>query len=412
MADERRPAAPRSRTPDPRTPPPRPREDRPGPSWRVDPAPDGRGAPPGKRPMLPFSFRRFITILALLLLANYLLAAIFAGQEDRKRIPYTPTFIDQVEKGNVKEISARGDTVQGEYKKKVKDAKKFETEVPAFADDQQLSRLLQDQKVTVNAKPPEERSLLATLLISFGPVLLLVGAVRVPRAPREPASRGRGARAVRPLARRAGPRAARTRGSTSTTSPASTRPRRSSPRSSTSSSRPRSTSGSAPASRAGCCCRARPERARRCWRRPSRARRACRSSRSRPRSSSRRSWAWAPRECATSSSRPRTPPRRSSSSTSWTRSAAPAPAAAASPAAGTTSASRPSTRSSPRWTASRPATAWWCSAPPTAPRSSTRPCCARAASTAAWPSSRPTSTAARRSSRCTPARCRLPMTWT
>jgi cell division protease FtsH len=124
--------------------------------------------------MLPFSFRRFLTILALLLLANYLLAAIFAGQEDRKRIPYTPTFIDQVEKGNVKEISAKGDTVQGEYKKKVKDAQRFETEVPAFADDQQLSRLLQDQDVTVNAKPPEDRSLLTTLLISFGPVLLLV----------------------------------------------------------------------------------------------------------------------------------------------------------------------------------------------------------------------------------------------
>ena len=173
MAEESRPD-PRNRAPDPRTPPPRPREDGPGPSWRVDPAPDGRGAPPGKRPMLPFSFRRFFAILALLLLANYLFVAVFAAEDERKRVPYTPVFIDQVEKGNVKEISARGDTVQGEFKKEVKGSKKFETEVPAFADDQQLSQLLQDQEVTVNAKPPEDRSLLLTLLFSFGPVLLLV----------------------------------------------------------------------------------------------------------------------------------------------------------------------------------------------------------------------------------------------
>ena len=31
------------------------------PNWRVDPAPDGRGAPEKKPPMLPFSFRRFLT---------------------------------------------------------------------------------------------------------------------------------------------------------------------------------------------------------------------------------------------------------------------------------------------------------------------------------------------------------------
>ena len=48
------------------------------------------------------------------------------------------------------------------------------------------------------------------------------------------------------------------------------------------------------------------------------------------------------------------PRRRSSSSTSSTPSAGRARGAARSPAAATTSASRRSTRSSPRWTASRP----------------------------------------------------------
>ena len=51
---------------------------------------------------------------------------------------------------------------------------RFETEPPAFADDE-LLQLLIDQDVEVNAKPVDEgRSLLATLLLSFGPVILLV----------------------------------------------------------------------------------------------------------------------------------------------------------------------------------------------------------------------------------------------
>jgi cell division protease FtsH len=125
--------------------------------------------------MLPFGFRRFLTILAVLLVANYVLAAIFAPPEKRERVPYTPTFVDQVRKGNVKEISAKGDTVLGDFRRKAKGAEHFETEVPTFADDQQLSRLLQEKRVTVNAKPPEERSLLQTLIFSFGPTLLLVG---------------------------------------------------------------------------------------------------------------------------------------------------------------------------------------------------------------------------------------------
>ncbi len=90
-----------------------------GPSWKVDPAPDGRGKPPEKPPMLPFSWRRFVVILAVLLALNYLFVAIFAPAEERKQISYTPNFIQQVEKGNVKEISSKGETLTGDYKKKV-----------------------------------------------------------------------------------------------------------------------------------------------------------------------------------------------------------------------------------------------------------------------------------------------------
>ncbi|MGI8661160.1 MAG: ATP-dependent zinc metalloprotease FtsH [Thermoleophilaceae bacterium] len=149
------------------------REERP-PNWRVDPAPDGRGAPPEKPPMLPFSLRRFALILAVLLLANYLFVAIFAPAEERKAIPYTPGFVTQIERGNVKEISATGDTVKGEFENEVDGDDLFETEVPTFADNEELSRLLQAKDVVVNAEPPDERSLLQTLLFSFGPTLLIV----------------------------------------------------------------------------------------------------------------------------------------------------------------------------------------------------------------------------------------------
>jgi len=165
------------RPPDPRTAPP-PVAERDKPSWRVSPAPDGRGAPPSKRPMLPWSPRRFIGILIVLLALNWALAAILAPPKKRIRVPYTPVFLEQVRKGNVSEISSKGDTVDGDFRREVKykgdKAKRFKTEVPTFANDQQLSRLLERRHVTVNAKAPGDRSLLATLLIGFGPTLLLV----------------------------------------------------------------------------------------------------------------------------------------------------------------------------------------------------------------------------------------------
>jgi cell division protease FtsH len=133
---------------------------------------------PQKPPMLPWRPRSFIAILLALFLLNWLIVAIFAPAEDRIRVPYNPTFLEQVRDGNVKEISSRGDTVQGEFDKEVKyqddSAKNFETEIPTFADDEELSQLLTEGDVTVNAEPPDSRSLLETILFSFGPTILLV----------------------------------------------------------------------------------------------------------------------------------------------------------------------------------------------------------------------------------------------
>jgi cell division protease FtsH len=128
--------------------------------------------------MLPWSPRRFITILVALFILNWLVVAVFAPPENKIKVPYNPTFLTEVRAGNVKEISASGDTVDGEFKKKVTyksdSATRFETEIPTFANRRQLSSILESENVTINAEPPGERSLLETLLFSFGPTILLV----------------------------------------------------------------------------------------------------------------------------------------------------------------------------------------------------------------------------------------------
>jgi cell division protease FtsH len=162
MANEARP-------PDPRTPLP-PRDPKRG-DVRVD-------RPPEKPPMLPWSGRRFLLILAVLFLLNWLIVAIFAPAEERIQVPYNPTFLQEVRERNVEEISSRGETVQGTFREPVRregeEAEKFETEIPTFANEEELSQLLEQEDVTINAEPPGERSLLETILFSFGPTLLLV----------------------------------------------------------------------------------------------------------------------------------------------------------------------------------------------------------------------------------------------
>jgi cell division protease FtsH len=158
-----------ARAPDPRTPPPE-RDPKRG-NLRVSGAPE-------KPPMLPWSPRRFLIILALLFLLNWAIVAIFAPAEPRIDVPYNPNFLAQLRDGNVKEISSTGETIKGEFKREVTyqgdSAKDFETQVPTFANERQLSELLEEQNVVVSASPPGERSLLETLLFSFGPTILLV----------------------------------------------------------------------------------------------------------------------------------------------------------------------------------------------------------------------------------------------
>ena len=197
--------------------------------------------------MVPRQGRRTLLMIFLALLAVNVIFALVTGRPDRAtQVPYSPFFLQQIDQGNVKEISSKGETIDGTLKKateyKAEGAKKtaevdhFKTQVPTFVNTDQLTEDLQSKGVVLNAKPPVTgRNPLLTFLLAFGPTILIIGGLiwLMRRASSMGGAGGLGAFG-RSRARLCG--AAARRGSPSTTSPASTRPRTSSPRSSTSSS--------------------------------------------------------------------------------------------------------------------------------------------------------------------------------
>jgi cell division protease FtsH len=174
-----------------RTTPGRPRQqgERPQlPGWRITPAPDGRGAPQspgGQQPPRPSSRWLGWVVLAVLLLAvNYWVSSQALQQNARVRIPYSPTFLNQLKSNNVSEIDTTNLSVQGTFRSPVKyppDSKSvqpttlFSTQIPPFADNAQLDSLLQKDGVVQNAHPPQSGpSFLASLIFGFGPTLLFL----------------------------------------------------------------------------------------------------------------------------------------------------------------------------------------------------------------------------------------------
>jgi cell division protease FtsH len=144
--------------------------------WKVHPAPDGRGGSPRK-----IHWRLVAAVGVALLLVNYWIATQLPGGESPARISYTPFFLEQVRAENVKKISSRGDTVSGRFRRAVDPpgdegrTTHFTTEVPTFADDVLLSRLLVRHGVVVDAESPEQgRSFVANLFLGLLPTVLLI----------------------------------------------------------------------------------------------------------------------------------------------------------------------------------------------------------------------------------------------
>ncbi|WP_406047389.1 ATP-dependent zinc metalloprotease FtsH [Kribbella sp. NBC_00889] len=146
--------------------------------WRTEGLPPGKRADKPRRP-------RWLRWVAWIV-GGYLVLFLLTTMQDQmsgsaETVSYTE-FSAQVQKGNVSEIFARGDTIQGQLKNEApvpgkSDSKytKFTTERPTFANDD-LYGALQKAGTTVKATPVvQQRGALWNLLISFAPILLLVG---------------------------------------------------------------------------------------------------------------------------------------------------------------------------------------------------------------------------------------------
>jgi cell division protease FtsH len=165
--------------------PPMPRDKR---GWHVSPAPDGRGMPE-QAPKGPPAHRRpgFLWFVVILLVLNWASYFVFQPKtgEQRVTVPFSPYFLEQVKGGTVSTISAKGDTIEGKFKaklryppsdKKATPTKLFATQVPSFWNGSQLSALLQEKGVQIKAESTStSQSLLSELLLGFGPTLLIVG---------------------------------------------------------------------------------------------------------------------------------------------------------------------------------------------------------------------------------------------
>ena len=143
------------------------------------PAPRGSSPKEPQRPRFGLS-PRWIAFFLVLLALNLFLTTRAMEPESRVRVPYSPFFLAQVNTGNVEEITSKGTDIQGTFKKEVafedeQPTTRFRTEIPAFANTDELSEQLQENNVTVNAKPLDRGSpWWQTLLFGFGPTILFV----------------------------------------------------------------------------------------------------------------------------------------------------------------------------------------------------------------------------------------------
>jgi cell division protease FtsH len=121
----------------------------------------------------------YVVLLAIALGVNYW-GAHRVIQEARIRVPYSPFFLEQVRADNVVRVTSTASQLQGEFKQATKpvgsstDSVHFVTEIPSFADTNQLSRLLEEHGVVVNATSPGGIALWKSLIFGFGPTIILL----------------------------------------------------------------------------------------------------------------------------------------------------------------------------------------------------------------------------------------------
>jgi cell division protease FtsH len=123
---------------------------------------------------------RWILFALALLAFNFYLGSRATEPTSRVRVPYSPFFLKQVSAGHVKEITSKGTAIQGTFTQKEqyagsKPTTLFRTEIPAFANNDALSQLLEEKGVVVNAEPLDTGApWWQNLLLGFGPTILFL----------------------------------------------------------------------------------------------------------------------------------------------------------------------------------------------------------------------------------------------
>lgn len=137
---------------------------------------DQRGSPVGRS--------RSIIWIVLLFLIGFWAWSLFGGLDDRTEISYT-IFREQVQSGNVSEVTVSGEEITGTLEEPAEttigtvggestvEYTNFLTYLPSFGDEELFS-LLRENEVQINTQPAQEFSFV-TLLINFLPFLLLIG---------------------------------------------------------------------------------------------------------------------------------------------------------------------------------------------------------------------------------------------
>ncbi|PLX88093.1 MAG: cell division protein FtsH [Desulfuromonas sp.] len=109
--------------------------------------------------------------LALWLVISLLMIMLFnmmsQRDSDQKQINYTE-FLSSVETGQVTDVTIQGNQINGVFT----DGAKFQTTAPP---DLELIPDLKEKGITIVAKPVDDQGFWFTLLISWGPILLLIG---------------------------------------------------------------------------------------------------------------------------------------------------------------------------------------------------------------------------------------------